>query len=113
MTDQCKNSSFRGDIEKCLSTPCFQHESWRALQHKERYEALLLQNAELRGFIEGVADTADAHGINGVFASITKFLSKYQLPTNEYQIGIKAQNPSCFKEQLGVEACNNGCPVSD
>ena len=22
-------------------------------------------------------------------------------------------NPSCFKKQLGVEACNHGCPVSD
>ena len=38
---------------------------------------------------------------------------KYQLPTDENQIGSKPQNPSCFKKQLGVEACNHGCPVSD
>lgn len=31
----------------------------------------------------------------------------------KYQLSTNTDNPSCFKKQLGVEACNNGCSVSD
>ena len=28
MSDQCKNCTARGDLDKCLSVPCGNHENW-------------------------------------------------------------------------------------
>jgi len=28
MSDQCKHCECRGDLDNCLSTPCFHHENW-------------------------------------------------------------------------------------
>ena len=40
MTDQCKHCDLRGDLKKCKSTDCFQHESWYAVEQQKVIEQL-------------------------------------------------------------------------
>jgi len=35
MTDQCKHCDLRGDLKKCKSTDCFQHENWYAVEQQK------------------------------------------------------------------------------
>jgi len=40
MSDGCKHCICRGDIGRCIETPCFQHESWLALHRAEEIKRL-------------------------------------------------------------------------
>ena len=40
MTDQCKNCSAKGNLEKCKSTECFHHENWYAVEQQKKIDAL-------------------------------------------------------------------------
>jgi len=47
MSDQCKNCTCRGDIYKCIATPCFHHENWYAVvqqKYIDQLEARLIDN---------------------------------------------------------------------
>jgi len=50
MTDQCKHCDLRGDINKCLSTECLQHENWYAIEQQKEIDNLrnALSGAEIR-----------------------------------------------------------------
>lgn len=75
MTDQCKNCTYRGDIDNCLLTDCSHHENWISFQHKERYEALLAQVAEMAHAYKQRLITMTNEEVDAAF-------SKYQ-PTEE------------------------------
>lgn len=52
MSDQCKNCESRGDLLKCTSTDCFQHDNWfpSALRAElgKRHDSLLEKDAEIK-----------------------------------------------------------------
>jgi len=36
MVDQCQHCTLKGDFDKCIATPCFNHDNWWAKEIQER-----------------------------------------------------------------------------
>ncbi len=48
MTDQCRHCTYRGDLKKCKSVPCAQHENWYSIEQQKLIYALQNQVEELK-----------------------------------------------------------------
>jgi len=48
MTDQCKGCCIRGDIERCRSTDCFQHDNWYAVKQQQEIDQLKANFEDMR-----------------------------------------------------------------
>lgn len=50
MSDQCVHCTVRGDLARCLSTECFQHENWYAVERERELSILRAEVSVLRKY---------------------------------------------------------------
>ena len=52
MSDQCVHCTERGDIQRCRSTECFQHENWYAVELEKEISKLKGRVMHEEGLVE-------------------------------------------------------------